>query len=162
MTHLKRVQIGELLAGEQPNAGDLLELRKQGVRSIVNLRPTEEVSDGPTPEQEGGLASVLGLAFAHLPISVEHLSEQDVHAFEDTLAELPAPVYVHCGRGQRAVSLALLADGEASTSASEAIAKAERLGIAISLRLRDFIEHYLEQQQVAGQQDKAIFALVVR
>jgi uncharacterized protein (TIGR01244 family) len=161
-TYLKRVQAGALLAGEQPNAGDLLELRKQGVRSIVNLRPSEEVSDGPTPEQEGGLASVLGLAFAHLPVPVDHLSEQDVSAFRDALAELPAPVYVHCGRGARAIALALLAERDARASAPEVIAEAERLGIAISARVRDLIEDHFEQRQVARRQDEAIFALVVR
>ena len=158
----RSMQIGDFLAGGQPNAGDLLELRKQGVRSIVNLRLTQEVSDGPTPEQEGGLASVLGLAFAHLPVSVDHLSEQDVRAFEDAISDLPAPVYVHCGLGQRAATLALLADWEASAPASEAIAKAEQQGIAISPKVRDFIERYFEQRQIAQQEDEVTFARVIR
>lgn len=162
MIYLKSVRIGEFVAGQQPNAGDLLELRKQGIRSIVNLRPAHEVSDGPTPEQEGGLASVLGLAFAHLPVSVEQLSEKDVHAFEDAIGDLPTPIYVHCGQGQRAAALALLADGEASASASDQIARAEEQGIAISPTVRDFIERYFRQQGNARRRNAGIFALAVR
>jgi len=151
MRHLKSVRIGELVAGEQPSASDVLELRKQGFRSIVNLRLPRESSQELTPEQESGLATVFDLRFAHLPISADRLSEEDVLAFREAVAGLPAPVYVHCGLGQRAATLALLADAENNAQASQAIARAERQGIAISPKVRDFIGRHFERQRGQAQ-----------
>lgn len=158
----RSVKVGSIVAGEQPTAADLEDLRDRGIRAVVNLRLASEAALGLTPSQEGRLANELGLAYAHLPISVVHLSDEDVRDFRDVLAKLPAPVYVHCGLGQRAAALAVLADGERSAPVAHVLADAERLGVAISPKVRDFIKGNLERQQAERQQDQVLFARVVR
>lgn len=158
----RSVRVGLIIAGEQPTAADLGDLRDQGIRSVVNLRLASETAVGLTPSQEGRLATELGLAYAHLPVSAEHLSDEDARDFRDVLARLPAPVYVHCGLGQRATALAVVADGERSVPVAHVLADAERHGISISPKVQDFIQGNLERQQDERQQDEALFARVVR
>lgn len=158
----RSVRVGLIVAGEQPTAADLEDLREQGVRAVVNLRLDSEAEIGLTPSQEGRLANELGLAYAHLPVSTEHLSDVDVRDFGDALTALPAPVYVHCGLGQRATALAVLVDGERSAPVAHVLADAERHGIAISPKVQDFIKENLERQQTERQQDETLFARVVR
>jgi len=55
-------------------------------------------------------------------------------------AQLPVPVYVHCGLGQPAATLALLATADGETSAATLIEQAEDSGIAISPGVQAFVQ----------------------
>lgn len=158
----KSVKVGPVTAGEQPNAAELAALQREGFRSVVNVRQVHESSQGLSPSQEGRLALDLGLAFVHLPVSVESLSEKDVKAFQTAIADLPAPVYVHCGLGQRAATLALLANTDGDTPAATLIEQAEGSGIAISPGVRDFIKDYVEDRKAERREDEVSFARLVR
>jgi uncharacterized protein (TIGR01244 family) len=158
----KSVKVGSVTAGAQPSATELAALQREGFRSIVNVRQVHESSQGLNPSQEGRLALDLGLAFVHLPVSAENLSEKDVHAFRNAITDLPAPVYVHCGLGQRAATLALLANADGNTPAATLIGRTEDSGIAISPGVRDFIEGYLEERKTERQADEVTFARLVR
>jgi uncharacterized protein (TIGR01244 family) len=114
------------------------------------------------PSQEGRFALDLGLAFVHLPVSADNLSKKDVQAFRTAIADLPAPVYVHCGLGQRAATLALLANADGDTPAATLIEQAEDSGIAISPGVRAFIEGYVEDRKAEQQEDEVTFARLVR
>jgi uncharacterized protein (TIGR01244 family) len=147
MSERKSVKVGSITAGEQPSAAELAALQREGFRSVGNVRQVRESSQGLSPSQERRLALDLGLAFVHLPVSAEKLSEKDVRAFQDAIAELPVPVYVHCGLGQRAATLALFANADGDASATTLIAQAEDKGIAISPRVREFVDHCVESRK---------------
>jgi uncharacterized protein (TIGR01244 family) len=162
MSERKSIKVGSVTAGEQPSAVDLATLRHEGFRSVVNVRQVHESSQGLNPSQEGRLALDLGLAFVHLPVSAEALSENDVRAFQAAIANLPAPVYVHCGLGQRAATLALLAAADGDTPAAMLIEQAESGGIAISPAVRDFVDRYLDARQAEELENEVTFARLVR
>ncbi|HET6160238.1 MAG TPA: sulfur transferase domain-containing protein [Dongiaceae bacterium] len=156
-----KVPIGFIIAGNQPSSAEA-ELQQEGIRSIVNLRLPHEESEGLNPDQESRLAAELGLAFVHLPIAAEKLSEMDVQALQDVIAALPAPVYVHCGLGQRAATLSLLASADSGTSAVRIVKQAEAGGIDISPAVHDFIARYLESRKTEREEDEISFYRAVR
>lgn len=64
----KPVEISHwLTVGGQPTADDLKALKKQGFRSVVNLRRAGENNQPLTPEKERAEAEAAGLAYYHLP-----------------------------------------------------------------------------------------------
>jgi len=109
MSERKSVKVGSITAGKQPSAAELAALQREGFRSVVNVRQVRESSQGLSPSQERRLALDLGLAFVHLPVSAENLSEKDVRAFQD--------------------------------------AQAEDKGIAISPRVREFVDRCVESRK---------------
>ncbi len=136
--------IGRFAAGEQPDAVDLAALAAQGFKAVVNLRHLGEVTRAFDPVEEGRLVAGLGLGYVHLPTAVEDLSADTVRAFREQVADLPGPVYVHCGLGQRAATLALIVEAEASgTAAAEAITAVELQGQSITPKVKGFITSYL-------------------
>lgn len=146
MTIRQPAKVGKLLAGEQPDGDDLDALKAQGVRSVVNLRQAGESARPANPAEEARQAEALGLSFVHLPVSVPELSPDLVEQFRRTVDALPGPVYVHCGLGQRAVTLALIVDAQdTGASADEAIRQAEDQGFAITPEVKDFIRTQLDR-----------------
>ncbi|BAI74010.1 hypothetical protein AZL_a04790 (plasmid) [Azospirillum sp. B510] len=139
-------KVGKLLAGEQPSGDDLDVLKAQGVRSVVNLREDGERDRPSIPAEEGRQAEALGLSFVHLPVTVPELSPELVEQFRRTVDALPGPVYVHCGLGQRAVTLALIVDAQdTGASAEDAIRDAERQGFEITPEVKTFIRTQLDR-----------------
>lgn len=131
----------QLSVGEQPRPSDLEELKKDGVTTVVNLRPAEE--DTPlTPEEGRALAEKLGLQYHHLPISLDKLDAAQVKELREILRNSQGPVYLHCGMGQRACSFSLAAAGVEASSIFE---KARELGFPVQdERLKTFLKNLEE------------------
>jgi sulfide:quinone oxidoreductase len=84
---------------------DIEALARDGVRTIINNRP-----DGEDPGQLDAnaarrIAEGLGLAYYHIPITAQSLSQADVEAFAAVLRSAPAPIVAHCRSGTRSALL---------------------------------------------------------
>ncbi|WP_135465635.1 beta-lactamase hydrolase domain-containing protein [Crenalkalicoccus roseus] len=104
-----RIRIGEgLVVGRRaPGTAELARLGAEGVRGVVDLRLAEETAGGLSPAQEAEEARRLGLAYRHLPVPKDGPDAAALERFAGTLAELPAPVLVHCDDGVRAATLGI-------------------------------------------------------
>lgn len=90
LPNLYKVSDG-LYRGAQPTAGGLPELKKLGVKTVVNLR-----------ESNGDQAqlSELGVAYEHIPMSAFSPKDDDVVRFLRIAGNRGnGPVFVHCQRG---------------------------------------------------------------
>ena len=117
----------QVSVGEQPRQSDLEELKKDGVKTVVNLRMPGE--DSPlTPDEEHTLAEKLGLQYYHVPISLDKLDANQVRELRGILQNSQGSAFVHCGTGQRACSFSLAASGVDSDSIFE---KARELGFPV-------------------------------
>jgi protein tyrosine/serine phosphatase len=86
-----------LLCGGQPEKGGLAMLKKQGVKTIINLRDSRR-----SAEKEQQEARSLGLNFVHIPLG--HRGKITDDAISKFLAVVDnrdmQPVYVHCNAGK--------------------------------------------------------------
>ena len=96
--------------GGQPRVPDLEELKKDGVKTVVNLRVAGENSP-LTPIEERALAENLGFQYHHIAISLDDLTPAQVKELREILQNSQGPVFVHCAMGQRACSFSLAASG---------------------------------------------------
>ena len=131
----------QVRAGGQPLASDLEKLKREGVTTVVNLRLEGEESP-LTPAEERVLSEKLGLAYHHLPASLDNLNANQVKELRDILRNSHGPVFVHCGMGQRACSLSLAASALDADSIFEESAK---LGFPVQdERLKAFLKSLKE------------------
>ncbi|TAJ30072.1 sulfur transferase domain-containing protein [Bosea sp. (in: a-proteobacteria)] len=142
----KPVEISHwLTVGGQPTADDLKALKKQGFRSVVNLRRAGENNQPLTPEKERAEAEAAGLAYYHLPVSPKELRNEHVEAFRQSLEGLPGPVFVHCGGGQRAGAFALLHEADPNASGEDVLRQAKMKGVSLpDPEVVDFIKQYMD------------------
>jgi len=113
--------------GGQPGAADLEELKRDGVKTVVNLRVAGE-SAPLTHVEERALAEKLGLRYHHIPISLDDLTPAQVKELREILENSQGPVFVHCGMGQRACSFSLAASGVEADSIFE---RSQQLGFPV-------------------------------
>ena len=131
----------KVAVGGQPTVGDLHELRAHGFVAVVNLRTAGEAGQPLSPEAEGLAAQEVGLAYSHLPVAVAEIDPDHVHRLRAVIDASPGPVYVHCGAGQRACALGLLATGSGpGVHGDDLIAQAEAAGLPVTdERLTSFV-----------------------
>ena len=132
-------QLSEKVAiGGQPTVEDLHELRAQGFVAVVNLRTTGEDGQPLSPEAEGFAAHEVGLDYRHLPVALAQLDPNHVHRLRAAIDAAAGPVYVHCGAGQRACALSLLALHPRPSE--DLVAHAGRIGLPVTEeRLKEFV-----------------------
>jgi uncharacterized protein (TIGR01244 family) len=132
-------QLSEKVAiGGQPTVEDLHELRAQGFVAVVNLRTTGEAGQQLSPEAEGFAAQEVGLAYSHVPVALTELDPDHVRRLRAAIDAAGGRVYVHCGAGQRACALSLMALHP--QPAEDLVVRAERLGLPVTdERLKDFV-----------------------
>lgn len=137
----------EISIGGQPESADLQQLKKDGYRSVINLRRPDE-NHALTPSDEGKVVQSLGMEYFNLPVSPQKLTASEAEKFREKMRELPKPVFVHCQGGTRAGAFALLHLGtESGWTGEEAFGKAEKAGFKCeSPALRQFVSAYLAEQ----------------
>ena len=99
-----RVGQGRVLLAGQPNEAGLDEWKEDGVKTVVNLRPDEELPDF----DEKRLVEERGMEYVHIPVTSqgEHrLTDETVDAFVQVLDSSPGPVVIHCGSANRVSAL---------------------------------------------------------
>jgi uncharacterized protein (TIGR01244 family) len=144
----------QVAVGGQPTLDDLHRLRAQGFATMVNLRLPDEPCEPLDPAAECAAAAERGLGYRHLPVALDGLEPVIVERLRQEIRASPGPVYVHCGAGQRACSLALLATGDKlATLGDDLIAQAADLGFPVTdERLATFIKELSERERVTLQQ----------
>lgn len=112
--------------GPQPTESDLGELKKAGVRTIVNLRPAPELK-----YDERKAVESLGMQYVHIPITPASLKIADVDAFIETLASPNSgQVFVHCASNNRAGAMwAMFRNRHQAVPIDSAIAEARFVGM---------------------------------
>ncbi|MDD9932328.1 MAG: sulfur transferase domain-containing protein [Myxococcales bacterium] len=109
----------EITTGGQPSAEHLQAAARQGIRTVISLRPLGEAGS----EGEQQRVEELGMRFVSIPIAgAADLTEDNARKLAEALAADGAlPAIVHCGSGNRAGALlalkAFLVDGESPAAA---------------------------------------------
>jgi hypothetical protein len=82
----------KLLSGSSPE-GDagFLSLQSLGVQTILSV-------DGAKPDTKR--ATAFGMAYVHLPIGYDGISEERARQLAKAVRDLPGPVYIHCHHGK--------------------------------------------------------------
>jgi sulfide:quinone oxidoreductase len=103
---MKIVQLSPLLSiSDQLEPSDLGVAAAQGFRSVINNRPDREAEEQPTSSELQAAAERLGLAYRHVPVVADKVTDEDVEAFASAVKELNGPVLAFCRTGARSTSL---------------------------------------------------------
>ena len=90
-----------VISGGQPTAADLARLKSKGIGTVINLRRDDE----DLGFDEAAEAEVLGLSYVNLPVGMDNLDLQTAIHLRAILNQTSAPVYLHCGSGNRVGAL---------------------------------------------------------
>ena len=141
----------KLAVGGQPDVDDLHRLRSQGYVAVVNLRLDGEANQALPPAAEAFAAREAGLAYTHVPVAIGALEPDHVRKLRAAIAGADGPVYVHCGAGQRACALSLLATAAGpGVSGDDLIAQASAAGLPIT---DDALAAFVREQAERGRWD---------
>ena len=77
-------------------------LSEMGYRSIINVRPDNEVENQPSSELLCSAATKANLAYSYIPYDEERLSCATVAHFAEQYHKMPKPIMLFCGSGARA------------------------------------------------------------
>ncbi|MFT3756553.1 MAG: sulfur transferase domain-containing protein [Pseudoxanthomonas sp.] len=109
----------DLLAAGQPAPSDWVSLAAQGVTTVINLRPEEEMQG----RDEAAEVAAAGMAYVQLPVAgAPDLTPAKAAELRAALAAAPGKVLLHCASANRAGALLALAkagEGMAPTQALE-------------------------------------------
>lgn len=138
----------KVAVGGQPSVEDLERLRSQGFVAVINLRDDGEADQPLPPAEEGDAAAAAGLTYDHIPVSLAALDADQVDKLQAAVDAAQGPVYVHCGAGQRACALGLLATMDLGNGLVEdPVAKAAARGFPITdERLARFVRREAERR----------------
>lgn len=96
----------EFAIAPQISEDDFGQIRESGFRSIVNVRPDDEVGSFLSSRVAEQKAKSSALRYAHVPTANHAVFEANIiDAFEKALVALPSPVLAHCKSGTRAAIL---------------------------------------------------------
>lgn len=136
----KLSRLGEIYVGGQPGKEDFAELKKLGIKTILNFRKADEVSF-----DERALAEAHGLIYVHLPF--QKADELTDAIFDKARAVLRDrknwPILVHCGSANRAATVWLVFRVlDEQTPYDQAVQEAREMGLRSSdyeQRAREYI-----------------------
>ena len=100
----------EVFVSEQITPDRLAQLRRDGFRSIIDLRPDGEASDQMPSADVQRLARENGLGFAYVPVQHGEIASTTVDALAASLQSVPKPVLLYCRTGRRAARTWALAE----------------------------------------------------
>lgn len=92
---------------EPEDFGDLAE---RGVTLVVNNRPDGEASGQMSASEAAEVAARHGIAYRHIPVTMDALSADDVEAFHKARKEAGGKVHAHCRSGARSATLWAIAE----------------------------------------------------
>ena len=132
---------------EQPAEADLKEWAEAGFRTVVNLRPAEEVERGLSPSKEASVCEELGLDYIHLPTKLDDLSEDHLQHCREKLEGAPQPMVIHCAGGARAAIVASVIHAwEKGASGDEVVGMIEQTGQSFNQKLRERVVELADSQ----------------
>jgi uncharacterized protein (TIGR01244 family) len=116
----------------QIDEADVDALAEQGIRSLINNRPDDEVPEQPNSSALAAAAARHGMAYVHLPVVSGQWHEDVVDAFADALHTLPPPILAFCRSGTRSCTLWALSACAAGVDRDAVIACAATAGYDLS------------------------------
>ncbi|AQS65339.1 Beta-lactamase hydrolase-like protein [Rhizobium rhizogenes] len=144
---------GRLTVAGQPEIADFSSLSAQGYKSIINARPDGEDHDQPGNMREKSAAGTAGLAYSFIPVTGPTMTEADIRAFQQAMAEADGPIFAHCKGGTRALTLYVLGealDGRIGQDQIEAFGTTHGFDLSGAVR-------WLQRRAAALPQVKAFF-----
>jgi len=84
---------------------DVAAAARAGVRSIIANRPDGEEPGQPSAATLAAVAANHGIAFEHIPVTLNAISTADVERMADALRHLPEPMLAYCRTGTRSAAL---------------------------------------------------------
>lgn len=135
----------EFCTGGQPRLEHYDELKKRGVKAVLNLRtPGEHRAD-----EEETAVEAAGLKYFNIPVNYREPSDADVDAFlKITDEEANRPMFIHCTAAIRVGGFWLirrvLRDGMTWDAALE---EAKKVGLVNAPHLEEFAKQYIAKHQ---------------
>ena len=77
-------------------------LSEMGYRSIINIRPDNEVENQPSSAMLSAAADRASLVYCYIPYDEERLSCSTIARFAEQYHKMPKPIMLFCGSGARA------------------------------------------------------------
>jgi tyrosine-protein phosphatase SIW14 len=136
----------QLFRGAQPGNGGIKKLSELGIKTIVNLRGTDELTVSQQKEAEAA-----GLRYFSIPMPGLSAPSDDQVAKVLDLINNPdnQPVFIHCKRGadRTGTIAAVYRISHEDWTAERAIAEARRFGMSwAEFGMRSYIANYYKQQ----------------
>ena len=136
-------RLGGLFFASQPAAEDFAQARKDGVKTVINLRRPEEM----TGFNEAEVVEGLGMKYISLPWNgPEELTDEVFDKSRELLKTAERPILLHCSSSNRVGAVWLpyrvLDEG---AGLDEAVAEAKVVGLrtpAYETKARDYIERH--------------------
>jgi len=135
----------EFCTGGQPRPEHLQQLKADGVKAIINLRPPTE----HRAAEEEAKAKELGLRYFNIPVVFGDPKDEQVTEFLKILDD-PAnrPAFIHCTSAIRVGAFwmirRVLRDGWTVEAAEE---EAKKIGLKESPHLNEFARRYIERHR---------------
>ncbi len=144
-TQMKQISAG-IYVGPQPKAEEFEQLASQGIRTVINLRVSNEEDESLAPENEAKLVRNQGMEYVHLPVLTDQMRPEQVDDFRQFLAALERPVFVHCAKGTRAGAFAMMHCAvEQGWSGKETLQQAKQAGFECNHpEIQKFVEQYVD------------------
>ena len=135
----------EFCTGGQPRLEHLQQLKDEGLKSIINLRPTSE----HRAAEEEAKAKELGLRYFNIPVVFgDPKDEQATEFLKITDDKANRPAFIHCASAIRVGAFwmirRVLRDGWTVDAAEE---EAKKIGLKESPHLNDFARRYIERNK---------------
>lgn len=132
----------QFCTGAQPRLEHLEQLKAEGVKAIINLRPPSE----HRAAEEEAKAKELGLRYFNIPfVFGEPKEEQATEFLKITDDPKNRPAFIHCAAGIRVGAFwmirRVLRDGWKIAAAEE---EAKKIGLRESPHLTEFARKYIE------------------
>ena len=120
-----------LTVGPQPSKKELVEIARDGYKTIINLSQKREHGQPYSPDEEERLVERLGMEYIHMPLSLSSMKASHADQFCEEITTSEKPVYIHCRLGQRSVPLSLIHHARKKRMSAETVLlKANDLGIS--------------------------------
>ena len=134
----------QVCTGGQPTLDDLVKLKAEGVKAILNLRRPADYNS----EEEAAKAKKLGLRYVNIPVSVAEPKDEQADEFLKVTSDPQnRPVFIHCGSANRVGAFwmirRVLVDG---WKLEDAEAEARKIGMH-SPSLIEFAHSYIQRHQ---------------
>jgi uncharacterized protein (TIGR01244 family) len=135
----------EFCTGGQPRVEHFEQLKKDGVKAVLNLRQPSE----HRAEEEQEAVKAAGLKYFNIPVNYQSPSEASVGEFLK-ITDDPAnrPMFIHCTAAIRVGAYwmirRVLRDG---MTVDDALAEARKVGLTQGPHLEEFAREYIRKHQ---------------
>ena len=109
----KPIEAGVFLS-EQIAARDFRQIRRAGIKTIIDMRPDGEAVDQMPSADVAKTCKVSHIDFVYNPVPHGEIPESAVQNLERVLRESPRPILMYCRTGRRAVRTYCLVEASAT------------------------------------------------